>query len=219
MKTRSSLCKLNRANVSSNSPPPTSKALWRAGLPSPPLEEREGTFGLAVQELQWSKSHSLNSHRDVRQRGPLLLLSEDEMFCWNLLKAAIQAGRRLVRGHPAANGPQMLRIVRPEVVLLDLDLHEELAWVTADALLQNEDCPPLILLTSKGKQSDFDTAIQAGCLIEKTIEPMRLLAVVEQKLTSTKADQREQNAIRRLVIRWLKPVQVARLSRFWGINE
>ena len=147
------------------------------------------------------------------------MLSEDELFCWNILNAAIQAGRRLVRGHPAANGPQMLRIVKPEVVLLDLDLHEELAWVTADALLQDENCPPLILLTSNGKRSDFDTAIQAGCLIEKTIEPMRLLAVVEQKLTSTKADQREQNAIQRLVIRWLKPVQIAQMNRFWGINE
>jgi DNA-binding response OmpR family regulator len=113
----------------------------------------------------------------------------------------------------------MLRIVKPEVVLLDLDLAEEIAWATADDLLQDENCPPLILLTSHGKQSDFDTAIQAGCLIEKTIEPIRLLAVVEQKLTSTRADQLEQSAIQRLVIRWLKPVQVARLNRYWGINE
>jgi DNA-binding response OmpR family regulator len=118
-----------------------------------------------------------------------------------------------------ANAPQTLRIVKPEVVLLDLDLHEELAWVAADALLQEENCPPLILLTSNGERADFDTAIQAGCLIEKTIEPMRLLAVVEQKLTSTKADQREQIVVQRLVIRWLKPVQVARLNRYWGINE
>ena len=133
--------------------------------------------------------------------------------------AASQVGRRLVRGHPRADGPQTLRIVKPEVVLLDLDLAEEMAWVTADALLQDEHCPPLILLTSQGKQSDFDTAIQAGCLIEKTIEPMRLLAVVEQKLASTRADQREQHGVQRLVIRWLKPMQVGRLNRFWGINE
>jgi DNA-binding response OmpR family regulator len=148
-----------------------------------------------------------------------LLLSEDEVFCWKLLVAASQVERRLVRGHPTADAPQALRIVNPEVVLLDLDLYEEMAWAAADALLQDGNCPPVILLTSHGKQSDFDTAIQAGCLIEKTIEPMRLLAIVEQKLMSTKADQREQTVIQRLVIRWLKPVQVARLKRFWGINE
>jgi len=205
MKTRSSSCEVSRSNVSRTSSP----------LPSPPLEEREP----AVQELQWSKSNSVNSTSSVRQVRPLLLLSEDEVFCWKLLMAASQVGRRLVRGHPAADGPQMLRIVMPEVVLLDLDFHEEMAWVTADALLQDENCPPLVLLTSNGKQSDFDTAIQAGCLIEKTIEPMRLLAVVEQKLVSTRADQREQSGIQRLVIRWLKPMQVGRLNRFWGINE
>jgi len=145
-------------------------------------------------------------------------MSEDEMFCWKLLKAASQVGRRLVRGHPTADAPQTLRIVNPEVVLLDLDLYEEMV-AAADALLRSGNCPPVILLTSHGKQSDFDTAIQAGCLIEKAIEPMRLLAIVEQKLMSTKADRREQTVIQRLVIRWLKPVQVASLKRFWGINE
>jgi CheY-like chemotaxis protein len=215
MKTRSAFRKLSRSNMSRTSFP----------LPSPPtklvlpMEERERTLESRIEELQWSQSHSVNSHRGALQNRPLLLLSEDEMFCWKLLMAASQLGRRLVRGHPMANAPQTLRIVKPEVVLLDLDLHEELAWVAADALLQDESCPPLILLTSNGRQSDFDTAIQAGCLIEKTIEPMRLLAVVEQKLMSTKADQREQIVVQRLVIRWLKPVQVARLNRYWGINE
>jgi CheY-like chemotaxis protein len=188
-------------------------------LPSPPMGEREKGLRLADQKLQWSKSHSVNSHPGATQSGPLLLLSEDEAFCWKLLIAATQIGRRLVRGHPTADGPQTLRIVKPEIVLLDLDLHEEMAWAAADALLQHENCPPLILLTSHGKQSDFHTAIQAGCLIEKAIEPMRLLAVVEQKLMSTQADRREQTVTQRLVIRWLKPVQVARLNRFWGINE
>src|SRR5262249_40350639 len=113
-------------------------------LPSPPSEERERTAEPAVQQVQWAKSHSVNSTSDVRQTRPLLLLSEDEMFCWKLLITASQVGRRLVRGHPAADGPQMLRIVNPEVVLLDLDLHEEMAWAAADELLQDENCPPLI---------------------------------------------------------------------------
>jgi CheY-like chemotaxis protein len=209
MKTRSSAQHVGRSNVS------------RTSSPSPPMEERDGetTLEFATEGMEWLKAHSVNSHRGVSQRGPLLLLSEDEMFCWRLLMAASQMGRRLVRGHATADAAQTLRIVKPEVVLLDLDLHEEMAWAAADALLQDENCLPVILLTSHGNQSDFDSAIQAGCLIEKTIEPMSLLAVVEQKLTSTKADRREQTVIQRLVIRWLKPVQVARLNRYWGINE
>lgn len=186
---------------------------------SPSNGERGTMEKMRVDRFEYAKSDSKASHRAGAQKRPLLLLSEDEVFCWRLLMTASQVGRRLVRGHPTADGPQMLRIVNPEVVLLDLDLHEEMAWAAADALLLDEYCPPLILLTSQGKQSDFETAIQAGCLIEKTIEPMRLLAVVEQKLASTRADQREQSAVQRLVIRWLKPMQIARLNRFWGINE
>jgi CheY-like chemotaxis protein len=159
----------------------------------------------------------------VPQKRPLLLLSEDEVFCWNLLMAATHGRRKLVRGHPAADGSQMLRIVKPEAVLLDLDVPREAAWIAADTLLQVEDCPPLILLTAHVTQSDFDTAIQAGFLIEKAIHPPKLLELVEKKLQSARAVQREQNALQRIVIRWLKPCSwsagVPPLKRFWGINE
>jgi CheY-like chemotaxis protein len=208
----------------------------RNSSPSPPLEERagerrplsrstssvHGEGAVPGSAFQRVKSHWANSQPAVTERRPLLLLSEDEVLCWNLLMAASQVGRKLVRGHPA-NGPQTLRIVKPDLVLLDLDLPEEAAWETADALLEHEDCPPLILLTSRGKQSDFDTAIQAGCLIEKNAAPAKVLQLVELRLRSTTAAQREQNAMLRLVIRWLKPcswsVQVVPLNRFWGINE
>src|SRR6266436_2175097 len=98
-------------------------------LPSPPAEERENHF--AIQAFQRAKSHLGTSQPGVTESRPLLLLSEDEVLCWNLLMAASRAGRRLIRGHPNADGPQMLRIVKPNVVLLDLDLPEEMAWVAA----------------------------------------------------------------------------------------
>jgi CheY-like chemotaxis protein len=159
----------------------------------------------------------------VAEKRPLLLLSEDKVLGWNLLMAASRAGRKLVRAHPAANGPQMLQVVQPEAVLLDLDLAEEAAWAAADSLLQDEECPPLILLTSNADQADFDTAVQAGFLIPKTTHPAKLLELIERKIQSTKAVQREQNAIQRIVVRWLKPygwsVRIASQKRFWGINE
>ena len=163
------------------------------------------------------------AHCTIPEKRPLLLLSEDEVFWWSLLTAASRVGRRLIRGHPAADGPQTLRIVKPDAVLLDLDLSEEGAWLAADSLLEDEGCPPLILLTSQEKQSDFDTAIQAGCLIEKTVSPTKLLELVEQRLQSTRTARQKQKAMQRLVIRWLKPcswsVHIAPLNRFWGINE
>jgi DNA-binding response OmpR family regulator len=176
-----------------------------------------------IREPVRKPENSPSSHPTVPQKRPLLLICEDEMFCWNLLTTASRIGRRLVRGHPAADGPQTLRIVKPDAVLLDLDLSEEGAWLAAGSLLEDENCPPLILLTSQEKQSDFDTAIQAGCLIEKTVSPTKLLELVEQRLQSTRAARRKQKAMQRLVIRWLKPcrwsVRLAPMNRFWGINE
>jgi CheY-like chemotaxis protein len=210
MKTESTLHKPTSAKAKTASSP----------LPSPPVEERENHF--AIRAFQRAKPHSGTSQPGVTESRLLLLLTEDEVLCWNLLMAASQVGRKLVRGHPP-NGPQTLRIVKPELVLLDLDLPEEAAWEAADSLLEDEACPPLILLTSRGNQSDFDTAIQAGCLIEKTASPTKVLQLVELRLRSTKAAQREQNAILRLVIRWLKPcswsAHATPQNRFWGINE
>jgi len=189
---------------------------------SAPLPVQRGEGAVAYCSFQPAKSHSANSQPAATKRRPLLLLTEDEALCWNLLIAASQVGRKLVRGHPA-NGPQTLRIVKPVLVLLDLDLPEEAAWETADVLLEDEECPPLILLTSRGKQSDFDTAIQSRCLIEKTASPTKVLQLVELRLRLNKAAQQEQNAILRVVIRWLKPcswlVHAAPQNRFWGINE
>jgi CheY-like chemotaxis protein len=213
MKTRSSLHVPGGGNARAASSP----------QPSPPMEERENTLGFVVQGIQRAKSHSVNSHPVVRRRGPLLLLSEDEVLCWRLLVAASKAGRRLVRGHPAADARQTLRIVKPELVLLDLDLPDEAAWEAADALLQDEDCPPVMLLTSRGKQSDFDTAVEAGCLIEKNASPTKVMELVELRLRSIGTDRQEQKAIQRLVIRWLKPcswsAQGTLQNRYWVINE
>jgi CheY-like chemotaxis protein len=208
MKTQSSSCKRSRSNVSN--------------APSPPSEEKD-TSGLADQELQWSQSQPLNSHPALRQRGLLLLLSEDEVLCWSLLVAASNTARRLVRGHPTADVQLTLRIVRPDLVLLDLDLPDEAAWDAADALLQDGDCPPVLLLTSRGEQSQFDSAIQAGCLTEKSANPTKVMELVELRLRSIRTDWQEQKAIQRLMIRWLKPcswsVPVAPQNRYWGINE
>jgi CheY-like chemotaxis protein len=108
-------------------------------------------------------------------------------------------------------------------VLLDLDLPSAAAWDAADSLLQDDTSPPLLLLTSRNDQADFQTAIQAGSLIDKSERPARLLELADVTLESAASVQREQSAMQRLVIRWLKPcnwsAQVIPLRRFWGINE
>ena len=157
------------------------------------------------------------------QQRRLLVLSDDEEFWQSLSAAARNGGRKLVRQHAAAGTARILRLVKPAAVLVDLDLSSAAAWDAADSLLQDATCPPLLLLTSRSDQVDFKTAIQAGSLIDKSECPARLLELAEVTLESQGSVHREQSAMQRLVIRWLKPckwsAQVIPLRRFWGINE
>lgn len=195
-------------------------------LPARPGEgEDQTTVGSEVQigNIKTKSDFAPAKRRGARRARPLLLLSDDEMLWLKLLRAGSPVGRRVVRGRLAADGPQALRFVKPAAVLLDLELPELRAWQAADSLLEHENCPPLILLTARGKQSDFDTAVQAGCLIDKGADPGRMLELVELRLAKPKTSGHELNAMQRIVIRWLKPcgwpILVAPLNRFWGINE
>jgi DNA-binding response OmpR family regulator len=157
------------------------------------------------------------------QERPLLVLSDDEQFWQTLATAAGIGGRKLVKEHVARANPRTLSRVRPSLVLLDLDLPSVGAWEAADEFLQVKNCPPLLLLTSRGDQDDFNTAIQAGSLTDKSQRPARLLELIDLALDLPNSVQRERNAMQRLVIRWLKPCnwspRIVPLDRFWGINE
>jgi DNA-binding response OmpR family regulator len=116
-----------------------------------------------------------------------------------------------------------LRAGQLAAVLLDLDLPSQAAWEAADGLLQEKTCPPLILLTARSDQFDVSTAIRAGSLVDKTIDPRRLLEAVDATLAAPSSARAEQNAIQRVMIRWLRPCSwtapVTPAYRFWRINE
>ena len=157
------------------------------------------------------------------QQRCLLVLSDDEKFWQSLLTAASYSGQMLVRDHATSDTQRILRLVKPAVVLLDLDLPPADAWDVADSLLQDANCPPLLLLTSRSDQPDFKTAIQAGSLIDKSERPARLLELADITLESPGSAHRSRHAMQQIVIRWLKPcngsAQVIPLHRFWDVNE
>jgi len=152
----------------------------------------------------------------------LLVVSEDEKFWRNFSAAASQAGRKLVRKRSTADAPRTVRLLRPAAILLDLDIPSAAAWDVADSLLQDENCPLLLLLTSRSEHVGFNTAIQVGSLLDKG-DPVALVQLVNQRLGLPRSTHREQNAMQRIVIRWLKPcswsAEVIAMRRFWGINE
>lgn len=156
-------------------------------------------------------------------KPPILFVSDDALLGEGLRRAAALSERAVVQADEASDALQKLRDDHPAVVLLDLDLPSGGAWEAADCLLQEEVCPPLILLTARSGEFDVDSAIRAGSLVDKGAGAGKLLRVVEQALAAPRSAQVERNAIQRVMIRWLKPsgwpVPVTPAHRFWGINE
>ena len=141
---------------------------------------------------------------NAEKRG-ILLISDDGSLGENLRCAAVRTGRAVVQVNGVADALRKVLAGQSGAVLLDLDLPSQAAWEAADCLLQEESCPPLILLTARSDQFDLSTAIRAGSLVDKTTDPSRLLEVVDQTLAGPCSSQAERNAIQRVMIRWLRP--------------
>jgi CheY-like chemotaxis protein len=155
--------------------------------------------------------------------GLILLISQDNHLHNRLRGLANTAGTLVVRLDAMRGVIPAMHAISPAIVLLDLDLPNQDAWDIADAILQEQNCPPVILLSSCSEQFDVDTAIHAGSIVDKSEGAARLLELAHEVLSMPLSNRAERNAILRVLIRWLKPCGWSPPStpayRFWGINE
>jgi CheY-like chemotaxis protein len=153
----------------------------------------------------------------------ILLISSDTPFLEALRGFANRVGQLVVHAECLAGAFPILQAVRPRALLLDLDQPKEAAWHTAEDLLGDESCPPVILLTARREQFDMRAARRSGSVVAKTETPSRLLQIVEETVATRNSNHIERNAIQRILIRWLRPrnwsAPVVPSHRFWGINE
>ena len=164
--------------------------------------------------------HGLHSLHE--ERRTILLISNDSGLHEHLRSLANAAGLMVVKVDRGAGTVEVLRVVRPGAVLLDLDLPHGLAWKAADMLLNEPDCPAVILLTGRSGHLAMQSAMRAGLLVSKGDSPDRLLQIIKEALEMPGPDQARRNGIRRELIRWLRPPAWEAESgsyRFWGINE
>ncbi len=152
----------------------------------------------------------------------LLVVSNDTDLCGKLRHAADDGGRSVVEADGMAEALKAVRSAQLAAVLLDLDLPSQGAWRIADGLLQEEQCPPLILLTGRRDQFDVSTAIRAGSLVDKSASVTKVLEAVDEAVTLPDSNRGERNAIQRIMIQWLRPCAWSApvmAYRFWGLNE
>jgi DNA-binding response OmpR family regulator len=162
------------------------------------------------------------SNRQRPQRT-ILVVTKDPRLVPNLRLASERAALAVTQARELEATLRFLHDPVPVAILLDLDLPCAAAWKIADHLLRRETCPPLILLTGRTDQFDTATAIRAGALFDKSLEPSKLLDVIDQVAAQSDSGQADRNSIQRVLIQWLKPcswsIPVTPAQRFWGINE
>jgi len=165
----------------------------------------------------------LNTAAPLPELRNLLLISEDPNFYQTLRSVANRQQQIVVRVGGAAFVDQVLQLLRPAAILLDLDLPRDASWRLADKLLLDQNYPPLFLLTARTERFDLRTAIRSGSVIHKVGDPLRLLQLISQASGLTRTALSQRNASQRALLRWLLPcnwaASIAPTHHFRGINE
>ncbi|ACA17935.1 response regulator receiver protein [Methylobacterium sp. 4-46] len=95
-----------------------------------------------------------------------ILLVEDHEEIWDFLSRRLtRRGYEVVMAHDGDAGVQQARSLRPDVILLDMNLPVLDGWSVARALKSSPDTQsiPIIALTAHAMSGDREKAIQAGC--------------------------------------------------------
>jgi ActR/RegA family two-component response regulator len=183
--------------------------------------------------VNWMASNRVQDQPTVVETGSkqgmairdriILSVTDDMEFDKRLRMAAVARGQVVIRVDSMDAALRTVRTGCCGVALLDLDLAGQLAWKTADGLLQDAKCPPVVLLSGPSEQLDLKTAVQAGSILDKFGEAELILKAVKDILDSPRSVRASRNATQRALVRWLSPctwpISGAPPLRYWGINE
>ncbi len=95
-----------------------------------------------------------------------VLLVEDHEEIWDFLSRRLQRrGFEVALAHDGEAGVAQARAVRPDVILLDMNLPVMDGWTAARAIKGDPGTAaiPIIALTAHAMSGDRDKALQAGC--------------------------------------------------------
>ena len=108
--------------------------------------------------------------------GPRILCIEDNAVNYRLVQRLLsQAGYELHWAEEGLRGFEMALGLRPDMVLLDINLPGLSGYEVATKFKHSEELKaiPLVALTAKTQKSERDTALVAGCdgFIPKPLDP------------------------------------------------
>jgi two-component system, cell cycle response regulator DivK len=120
-----------------------------------------------------------------------LLLVEDSEQIWDFLSRRLQRrGFDVSMAHDGESGVKAAQSVRPDVILLDMNLPILDGWTVARTLRLSDATRaiPIIALTAHAMSGDREKTIQAGCndYHPKPIDFARLVEQIHALLPGTK---------------------------------
>ena len=125
-----------------------------------------------------------------------ILIIEDNEQNLYLVKFIVEKhGFEVSVARDGKEGIEMAEKVKPDMILLDIELPIMDGYTVARKLRQSKDLAktPIVAVTSFAMIGDREKAIEAGCTgyIEKPIDPKTFMAQVERYFIGKKAGERK----------------------------
>jgi two-component system cell cycle response regulator DivK len=120
-----------------------------------------------------------------------ILLVEDNQMNRDMLSRRLRRkGYEVTTANDGVEGVEQARIIRPDLILLDMSLPLKDGWTAAAELKADAETAniPVIALTAHAMQGDREKALDAGCddYDTKPVEFVRLLEKMQRFLSQKK---------------------------------
>jgi two-component system, cell cycle response regulator DivK len=119
-------------------------------------------------------------------RGKILIIEDNEQSLYLATFLLERSGYEIVQARSGGEGIALGVRIRPDLILLDIQLPEMDGYAVARALRQDAALKdvPIVAVTSYAMVGDRERALEAGCnaYIEKPINPGTFASEIERRL-------------------------------------
>ena len=123
-------------------------------------------------------------------KGKILVIEDNEQNLYLVRFILEQSGYEVFAALDGESGIEMAASIRPDLILLDIQLPVMDGHTVARTLRQNEELvnTPIVAVTSYAMPGDREKTIEAGCngYIEKPIDPLTFMTQVERHFPERK---------------------------------